>query len=315
MRPAIRDWEAWGFPAWEHRIMTIGIAAICDQGRAVVLAADRQFSAGFTSGESKAGKMNNFGLDWYVAFSARNTPNAFEVIMEGRRLVADLDERVWHDVMPAIERGYQKVRNSKTEALYLTSWGETADAFHATGKDRIPETVYAGLQHNMRNYDLEADLLIVGIDDTSHIYTVKNPGISQDHTGLGFWAIGSGAPAALASLFARKCSFHCHVEEVLYLVYEAKIQAEKASNVGVETDLYVLCKGNVPLRITDDDQTRILEPIWRELSPRDITKEHLLRVGTLHEIGILKNLHQINQQAEMQRQLFRPASASGERSS
>ena len=279
--------------------MTIGIAAICDSGRTVVLAADRQFSAGFTSGESKAGKMNNFGRDWYVAFSAKNTPNAFEAIMEGRLIVAGLDDRVWHDVMPAIERGYQKVRNSKTEALYLASLGETSEAFHASGKDRIPETVYAAVQHTMRNYDLEADLLVVGFDDTSHIYTVRNPGISQDHTALGFWAIGSGAPAALASLFARKCSFHCHVEEVLYLVYEAKIQAEKASNVGAETDLYILCKGNVPLRITEKDQFDVLDPIWRDLSPRDIQKEHLLKVGSLSQIGSLKNLHEINWQAEL----------------
>lgn len=216
--------------------------------------------------------------------------------MAARPLVLALDNKVWHDVIPAIEKGYRQVRNSKTEALYLASWGETAAQFHATGKDRIPETVYANTYSKMISYDLDADLLVVGFDDVSHIYTVSNPGVAHDHTGLGFWAIGSGAPAALASLFARKCSFHCHVEEVLYLVYEAKIQAEAALGVGTETDLFVICKDNIPLRISDQSQQHILQPIWEEVRPQEITKEHLLKVGTITQLGMLQNLHGINEQ-------------------
>jgi len=248
--------------------MTIGIAALCDYGNTIVLAVDQKFNAGFTSGESRTGKHNNFGQDWYVAYAARNVPNAFEVIMAARPMVLALDDKVWHDVVPAVENGYRKVRNAKTEALFLASWGETSKEFHATGRDRIPETIYAATQHKMANYDLDADLLVVGFDDVSHIFTIENPGVSKDHTGLGFWAIGSGAPAALASLFARKCSFHCHVEEVLYLVYEAKRQAEAASGVGTETDLFIICKNNIPIRVPDTHIAAVLDPIWDELSPR-----------------------------------------------
>jgi hypothetical protein len=234
-------WEAWGCPAWEHQKMTIGIAALCDNGNTIVLCADRQFSAGFTSGESRTGKHNNFGDNWQVAYAARNVPYAFEVIMTARPSVLELEDKVWHDVMPAIERGYQKVRNAKTEAFFLRSWGETAESFYSTGKDRLAETLYLSAQSKMERYDLGADLLIAGFDDTGRIFTVENPGVSKDHTGLGFWAIGSGAPAAIANLFARQCSFHCHVEEVLYLVYESKVYAESAT-VGQETDLFVICK-------------------------------------------------------------------------
>ena len=51
--------------------MTIGIAALCDYGNTIVLAVDRQFSAGFTTGESRTGKHNNFGENWFVAYAAK----------------------------------------------------------------------------------------------------------------------------------------------------------------------------------------------------------------------------------------------------
>jgi hypothetical protein len=274
--------------------MTIGIAAICDSGNTIVMAADREFSVGMTSGESKVGKHNNFGMNWYVAYAANNVPNAFEVIMTARPLVLKLPDKVWHDVIPAIERGYQKVRNAKAAALYLSSWGETSDGFHASGKDRIPPNDYTEIRNRLMAYNLDADLLIAGFDDTARIFTVKNPGIAQDQTGLGFWAIGSGAPAAISSLFARKCSFHCHLEEVLYLVYEAKLQAEKASNVGTETDLFVICKDCGPIRIPDGDQDNTLKSIWEDLRPRDIEQKHLLKVGTLPQVQVLKRQLNIN---------------------
>ena len=47
------------------------------------------------------------------------------------------------------------------------------------------------------------EFLVVGFDPTqgsSHIFEVKQPGMSMDHGLAGYWAIGSGAPMALASL-------------------------------------------------------------------------------------------------------------------
>jgi 20S proteasome alpha/beta subunit len=304
-------WERWGCPDWEHHVMTVGIAAICDSGRAVVLAADRQFSTGSTSGESKAGKLNNFGSNWYVAYAASNVPGAFEAIMTARPRVAALEDRVWHDVIPAIERAYQDVRISKAEALYLRSVGLTREDFYRTGKEKLPLSVFEDSYSKMRAYDLGATLLIVGFDDTSHIYTIDNPGTSKDHTGLGFWAIGSGAAAAIASLFARKCSMYCSLEEALYLVYEAKQQAQRATNVGDETDLYVLSRDDITLRIQDDEQKAILEPLWRELQPKEITTGHLSRVAKLNQIEIIKRL----QQNAMARDAARAYRVSGEQSS
>ena len=269
--------------------------ALCDYGNTIVLCADRQFMTGATSGESTNRKtQTTLGRIGASLTRPAISPYAFEVIMTARPMVLGLENKVWHDVIPAIERGYRKVRNSKTEALFLASWGETTESFlfHRKGPC-VPETLYLSAQSRMERYDLGAQLLVVGFDDVGRIFTVENQGVSKDHTGLGFWAIGSGAPAAIANLFARKCSFHCHVEEVLYLVYESKIYAESAT-VGQETDLFVICKNKPPLRIPDTHIATFLDPVWRDLRPRPIEPQHLLTVGKLPELDTLRNFHRLN---------------------
>jgi 20S proteasome alpha/beta subunit len=256
--------------------MTVAIAALCENGRALILVADRRFSAGYSSVESPAGKITYIGPDCYVAFAAGRNPNAVgnttEVIQHARMSVEKLANRTWHQVIPSIETAYQFVRNRKIEALYHKSWGGTLPDFHLHGKDRIPDSVYADVYTKMMTFDLGAELLIAGfdVDSSSYINTITNPGLATDQTILGFWAIGSGSNAAIASLFARQYSATMPLEEALYYVYEAKIQAQGATNVGDETDMHVVTKSNAAFPITEDEQQKALNPIFEEVKPRDL---------------------------------------------
>jgi hypothetical protein len=228
---AANRWEAWGCPAWEHRQMTIGIAAVCDNGQTIVLAADREFNLGMTSGESKAGKHNNFGINWYVAYAASSVPYAFEVIMTSRPMVLALQDKVWHDVVAAVEQGYRKVRNAKTEALYLASWGETAAEFHTNGKDRIPAADYTDIRNKMAAFDLGADLLVAGFDDTARIFTVRNPGVRQDHTGLGFGQLGPALPPLLPASSPGDAHSSAAPQRfyILYMRQKSKLRGHQTS--------------------------------------------------------------------------------------
>jgi len=66
---------------------------------------------------------------------------------------------------------------------------------------------------------------------------VSDPGIVRDYDEPGYWAIGSGAYAALSTLAARKQSRLRFLPETIYNVCEAKCAAETA--VGVGRDTYV----------------------------------------------------------------------------
>jgi 20S proteasome alpha/beta subunit len=229
--------------------MTVCIAAICDTGRALIMVADRQFGLGYTSVESKHGKFDNFGPDWYVGFAANNTAYAAE-----------------------------------------DSWGSSLSDFHAHGKERIPLGTYADVYSKLTAFDLSVELLVAGFGDAARIFRIRNPGVSSEQTGLGFWAIGSGSAAALSSLFSREYNFSMSIEEALMYAYEAKVDAEYATDVGTDTDIFIGNRGATPLRIDDDTQKKTLEPIRKQIEPRKLRDEHKTKMGKINEVEILKRM-------------------------
>jgi hypothetical protein len=90
-------------------------------------------------------------------------------------------------------------------------------------------------------------------------------------------------------MFAREYDWSMGVEKALLCVYEAKVDAEYATDVGTETDIYIINKDGMPLRIGDNDQ-RTLEKIRKELAPREFKDKHKNAVDKIQEIGILKRL-------------------------
>lgn len=269
--------------------MTICIAAICESGRGLIMAADRQFGLGYTSVESKAGKLDNLGPDWYVAFSASHSPYATEVITLGRHHLVLHPERSHYDIIPKVVQAYREIRSSKIEALYLASWGTSLAEFHSHGKDRIPLSIYTDVYGKITSFDLGVDLLVAGFGDTAGIFRVKNPGISTEQTALGFWAIGSGHPAALSSLFSREFDFRMGVEEALLYVYEAKVDAEYAAGVGLETDIFVINRSGTALRI-DAEGLKALEKIRKQLEPRKFRQAHKEQLAKMSEIEVFARM-------------------------
>jgi hypothetical protein len=116
--------------------MTVCIAAICEHGRALIMAADRQFGLSFTSVESKHGKLNSFGTNWCVAFSASNSAHAYEAITLARSKLVNKPDRDHYDIVPEVVRCYQQVRNSKAENAW--AWGQCLAALRALAKSNDP---------------------------------------------------------------------------------------------------------------------------------------------------------------------------------
>jgi hypothetical protein len=161
--------------------------------------------------------------------------------------------------------------------------GSSLTAFHK-GKDSIPETIYTAVYSKIISYNLGADLLVVGFDDEAHIFSISNPGIHAIHTPLNFWAVGTGAPAALSSLFIRNYSVLMSIEQALFYVYEAKVQAERATNVGENTDICVIAKGEIPEPISDQDKDNILNNVWLDVKPKDLSRDHIHEIRKIGEV-------------------------------
>lgn len=270
------SWERqWGISAWEPRDMTICIAAICDEGRAIVIASDRQVGVGFTSSELDESKVGDLYKDWHVAIAGSVT-NATEVVLRARRLEKTLPSLMTFDVMASVEKAYRATRMGKVEGTILAAHGWTLTDFQQHGSQRLPPGTYARIDTEIALYDLEVGLLICGFDENSaSIMTIVNPGVGADHFKLGFWCIGSGSTLAQASLFSRDYSWRWSAKKAAYCLYEAKKVAERATGVGDKaTDVFLIRKGKEVFGLPKE-QKDVLEKIYQDLKPQDLSPEHL----------------------------------------
>jgi len=250
--------------------MTICIAAVCDHGRTIILAADTEVGLGYTSTEMADGKFLSLFTSykqWSVGLSG-TIQYATDVLHHFRKFEDDLKGLSVQDIRPALEKAYRNARLAIAEGLYLAPTGWTLDEFKDRGTKDMPITKYNSIDNRIVSLEYDASLLVAGFgkDDLGpSILTIRNPGISTDQSKLGFWSIGSGSTLAQSSLFYRKYSWGMPLDEALYLVYEAKKLSQDATGVNDVTHLFIIGKGCVPVQI-EDKSLRQLKNIW-ELSP------------------------------------------------
>jgi hypothetical protein len=137
-------------------------------------------------------------------------------------------------------------------------------------------TTFATIDAQISLYDFGAELIVAGFgrdDEGPSILTVKNPGIVVDHTQIGFWCIGSGATAAQMSLFARTYSWSATPEMAAFYLFEAKMNAQTAAGVGITTDIYLIKRNVMPIRLQQSTIDK-LSGIFDDIKPKQFSAPH-----------------------------------------
>jgi hypothetical protein len=285
-----------GISPWEPDNMTICIAAICDNGRGIVLVADREVGIQFTSGEM-IGKFlplfgdHSWGREWAAGISGTAT-NATDVIGAVRSKASSAATFSAQQVRNVVEEGYRRVRLSRAEALYLANRGLNLKDFYNTGAAKLSPSTYAQIDVQIAAFNFNTDLIFAGFGEEDigpSIMTITNPGVTVDHTVLGFWCVGSGATAAQVSLFNREYTLNVPPEFAAYYLFEAKIAAQKASGVGGRTDIHLMRKRGMPIslgKLTTD----VLQEIYDELKPRIFEQRHYDKLRATSEFSTFTRL-------------------------
>jgi hypothetical protein len=257
------SWERrWGTPEWEHQSMTICIAAMCDHGHALVLAADREIGITYTSAELD-GKFLQLTANWYTGF-AGEVSHATDVIAASRRIAKAEEEPsagvtptslpmlTSYDMRSTLARAYQEARMQHIEGQILASRGWTLQEFKDFGSAKLPITTYSRLDTEISQLNFGTSLLVAGFgseDQGPSIFSVRNPGYCEDHSKLAFWSVGTGAQAAQMSLFNRAFSWQVSPEAAAFYLYEAKMNAQRATGVGLTTDIFLIRKNSRPIQL------------------------------------------------------------------
>lgn len=223
--------------------MTVCIAAMCEGGKAIVVASDRMITAGSPMNiefEHDRKKIDILG-DRFIAMSAGDA-------LIGTNIIEIVECQIKKN--PAVEisivgeylkESYTTIRIKAIEEQLLRPINYSFSTFQSDGQKQIPLQIYAQLIQAIQTFNLGVEFIIAGmIGDNGRIGFVHNPGILKWYDRLGFHAIGSGGIHAIMTLIGHSVS--SNIEATIYKVYTAKKNAEIAPGVGNLTDIKIITK-------------------------------------------------------------------------
>lgn len=225
--------------------MTVCLAALCEGGKSVVLAADRQIT------------MPGFNFEYEHTEKKIDSLAGSHVMIIGDRLFgAELVRRAGaalgdgahgvQEVAEALTTVFMDAHLRRAEHVILHPRGFKLSEF----KERalmIPVATYQEIDKLLFNFGMGAvEFLIGGVDSSGgHIFRVHYDGVAGGDwlewcDGTAFYASGGGASPATVSLALVGQNRDCSLSRTLYNVYAAKRDAEAAPGVGPTTDMLVV---------------------------------------------------------------------------
>jgi len=233
--------------------MTVCIAAICESGKKIVVAADRMLTfPSPTNLEFETAEQKIVGLaPSCIALASGNTAYATQILDNTRQKLGGNQSPPIGQVLEIVRTEYISTRMVKTDETVTASLGADYARFLQKGGTlpnylQVQPAVFQQLFMITQQFNLGVDIIVAGIDDLgAHISVVTNPGTLFSLDKLGYSAIGTGGMHATIHLLLSGHTSGRTFLETLYDVYVAKKASEVAPGVGQATDLAVIESGNV----------------------------------------------------------------------
>lgn len=230
--------------------MTVGIGAICENGTAAVVAADKMVTFGapmsLQAEPPTLKKIIQLTNKVLLVFSG-NTADGEEVVAGTRPNVSSDPNQSVRQIAELVRQSYARHKQRRVEENILTPMlGVTFQQFpgliaQSSASQLLQQVLALVSQHN-----LQTDFLVAGIDDSgAHLFAIQHPGQLLPLATTGFGAIGSGGTHAGVRMSLGQHTKESSLADALYNVYEAKRASEVAPGVGKLTDLAVICNGSV----------------------------------------------------------------------
>jgi len=282
--------------------MTICISATCDDGKGMVVAADRMFTIGsplnveFEPPISKIEAMS----PTCIAMGSGNSLAVAEVLKRARVRYNSSPKMSIDIIGKAVMDEYEILRNEMVDQqIVAPALGPDYAAFRARG-GTLPQylqpqpQMYGQLFMQSGQFNMNVEIIVAGIDDTgSHTYLISHPGQIVPFDKIGYGFTGSGATHASIKLALELQHPKSSLADTIFSVYAAKLAAEVAPGVGKETELHVISSTDT-WRVPDELIAAIKTALENEkkLSQRPKKSENCMG-----DYGKVLDFHLLNQQA------------------
>jgi len=235
--PALRVAD-WGFN------VTICIAAMAEGGKKFALVTDGKVAFGQFSADGALTKAFPIVRRNVVLMAGNDVARAGTVFNKAKARLTSCDADA---IAETLFEECNAERDRIIEASVLRRRGFNWKMFRENGKSLCTDAVYYEIEAEIAEAKLSLDFMIAGFDDNNkpHIRYTNWHTPPENYDSLGFYAIGSGAPAAISSLahaveymrFDRQRS----APEVVYHVLAAKFMSESAQDVGKKHTFLTVC--------------------------------------------------------------------------
>jgi hypothetical protein len=219
--------------------MTVCIAAICESGYGLVFAMDMMVSMGWVSMDAQAFKAFRLSPNWHALFAGDDISPTEPILRSVRKSLKTCSNDL-PEVMNVFAGAYQDHLQLQATNQVLSRYHWTLDSFLREGPQALGPEGFADIRQQYETVKFDCEFLVCGFDyeHKAHIFTVKNPGVPENRSQVGFWAVGTGEYMALANLMGREVHIPTEkIERVIYYICEAKFAAERATGVGKSTIL------------------------------------------------------------------------------
>lgn len=257
--------------------MTVCVGAICKDGKAVVVCADRMLSYGppmNLQAEGAVRKIYKLNDSCVLLFSG-SVPDGEEILKQTIAHVQPLQHPDVASVAAIAGSVYQSHKKKRVEDTILRPFlGIDFAGFHQIVAQSASSQILAQVLGMISQHNLQLDLMIAGVDSSgAHLFLVSHPGTVLATDTVGTASIGSGGMHAAIRMSLGKHKKDDELAQTIYNVHEAKLAAEIAPGVGQATDMAVL-NGN-GITFVADPVFAMLRKIHKDrplLSTADLTR-------------------------------------------
>jgi 20S proteasome alpha/beta subunit len=227
--------------------MTICIAAVCENGAAVVVAADRMVTIPGMNLEVERQQSKILRLaSNQLVMSSGDGLLCSEIFHELRKTFTPADPPNVDESADRFLAAYVALRERRIEELFTRPVGYSLAAFHSEGFKNLGGQLFMNTIQMMGQFNLGADFIMVGFSDQrARVAIISHPGTMRWFDSQEFFAIGSGQSHALSSLLISDHGSTCSREQGVFNVYAAKRVAERAPGVGGSTDLQIVTRNEI----------------------------------------------------------------------
>jgi 20S proteasome alpha/beta subunit len=230
--------------------MTVCIGALCEKGKAAVVAADEMVTFGppMTLQTEPPGLKKIAEIAGSVALLySGNVSDGEEIISSVRPNIPAGDRPSVAAIAERVRNAYAQLKRKRVEETILRPWlGVDFAQFQEMVVKASASQILGQITGMLSQHNLQTDVLVAGADDTGHhLFIITHPGVLLHMNTLGYATIGSGAAHAGISLALNKHTASDSLGKTIYRVYEAKTAAEVSPGVGKLTDMALLKDGKI----------------------------------------------------------------------